>query len=125
MFCIGIYVRFMGANQNAVLRVTPAAPADALAHFTALMAYSTDVSDVHAAGPRSLSGVVIGRCLADGHSKSAVSFPVSPDSVSAVKVYESPSAPRGPSWWLNWPARVYSPFAGMTAPSLRVQRNTR
>ncbi|RRR99700.1 rhodanese-like domain-containing protein [Glycomyces terrestris] len=39
----------MGTNQNAVLRVPAASPADALAHFTGLMAYSTDVSDVHAA----------------------------------------------------------------------------
>lgn len=39
----------MGTNENAVLRVPPASPADALAHFTGLMAFSTDVSDVHAA----------------------------------------------------------------------------
>jgi rhodanese-related sulfurtransferase len=39
----------MASNPNPVLRVPPAAPADALAYFTGLMAYSTDVSDVHAA----------------------------------------------------------------------------
>lgn len=39
----------METNPNAVLRVPPAAPADALAHFTGLMAFSTDVSDVHGA----------------------------------------------------------------------------
>ncbi|GAA2167297.1 MULTISPECIES: rhodanese-like domain-containing protein [Glycomyces] len=40
----------METNPNPVLRVPPAAPADALAYFTGLMAYSTDVSDVYAAG---------------------------------------------------------------------------
>jgi rhodanese-related sulfurtransferase len=39
----------MGTNENAVLRVPPASPADALAYFTGLMTYSTDVSDVYAA----------------------------------------------------------------------------
>ncbi|GAA2127178.1 rhodanese-like domain-containing protein [Glycomyces algeriensis] len=39
----------METNPNAVLRVPPASPADALAYFTGLMTYSTDVSDVHAA----------------------------------------------------------------------------
>jgi rhodanese-related sulfurtransferase len=37
----------MEATANPVLRVPPAAPADALAYFTGLMAYSTDVSDVY------------------------------------------------------------------------------
>ncbi|WP_335989217.1 rhodanese-like domain-containing protein [Glycomyces sp. MUSA5-2] len=39
----------MGTNENAVLRVPPASPADALAHFTGLLTFSTDVSDVFAA----------------------------------------------------------------------------
>ena len=35
--------------DNPVLRVPPASPADALAYFTAQLAFRTDVSDVHAA----------------------------------------------------------------------------
>ena len=41
--------KFPDQNPNPVLRVPPASPADALAYFTGLMTYSTDVSDVHAA----------------------------------------------------------------------------
>ena len=37
----------MGTNENAVLRVPPASPADALAYFTGQLAFRTDVSDVH------------------------------------------------------------------------------
>ncbi|MFI0898227.1 rhodanese-like domain-containing protein [Streptomyces sp. NPDC020983] len=36
-------------SQNPVLRVAPAAPADAAAHFAASLAFHTDVSDVAAA----------------------------------------------------------------------------
>ncbi|WP_205324560.1 rhodanese-like domain-containing protein [Glycomyces sp. YM15] len=39
----------METNPNAVLRVPPAAPADALAYFTGQLAFRTDVSDVHSA----------------------------------------------------------------------------
>ncbi|MQM27090.1 rhodanese-like domain-containing protein [Glycomyces albidus] len=39
----------MGTNENAVLRVPPASPADALAYFTGQLAFRTDVSDVHSA----------------------------------------------------------------------------
>lgn len=39
----------METNANAVLRVPPAAPADALAFFTAQLAFRTDVSDVYSA----------------------------------------------------------------------------
>ena len=37
----------MEPNANAVLRVPPASPADALAYFTGQLAYRTDVSDVY------------------------------------------------------------------------------
>jgi rhodanese-related sulfurtransferase len=39
----------METNSNAVLRVPPASPADALAYFTGQLAFRTDVSDVHSA----------------------------------------------------------------------------
>jgi rhodanese-related sulfurtransferase len=39
----------METNPNAVLRVPAAAPADALAFFTAQLAFRTDVSDVYSA----------------------------------------------------------------------------
>lgn len=39
----------MGTNENAVLRVPPASPADALAYFTGQLAFRTDVSDVYSA----------------------------------------------------------------------------
>jgi rhodanese-related sulfurtransferase len=39
----------METNANAVLRVPPATPADALAFFTAQLAFRTDVSDVYSA----------------------------------------------------------------------------
>ncbi|THV41626.1 rhodanese-like domain-containing protein [Glycomyces buryatensis] len=39
----------MEPTSNPVLRVNPASPADALAYFSAQLAFRTDVSDVHAA----------------------------------------------------------------------------
>jgi rhodanese-related sulfurtransferase len=44
-----MYFLVMEPNTNAVLRVPPASPADALAYFTGQLAFRTDVSDVHAA----------------------------------------------------------------------------
>ncbi|THV26801.1 rhodanese-like domain-containing protein [Glycomyces paridis] len=57
----------METNVNAVLRVPPATPADALAFFTAQLAYRTDPSDVYFA----LQDADPGFTLVDSRGKAA------------------------------------------------------
>ena len=45
--------------MTAVNRVQPAAPADAVAHFAARLAFETDVSDVHADMEAGVPGLVV------------------------------------------------------------------
>lgn len=57
----------METDVNAVLRVPPASPADALAFFTGQLAFRTDVSDVHSA----LEGDAPGFTLVDTRGEAA------------------------------------------------------
>jgi rhodanese-related sulfurtransferase len=59
-------------GTNAVLRVPPAAPADAAAHFAASLAFHTDVSDVAAAlAAAARTGTGPGFVLVDSRSTQA------------------------------------------------------
>lgn len=58
-------------SVNAVLRVPPAAPADAAAYFAASLAFHTDVSDVAAALQAAESGADPGFVLVDTRSTEA------------------------------------------------------
>jgi rhodanese-related sulfurtransferase len=71
-------------STNAVLRVSPAAPAEAAAYFTASLAFHTDVSDVaaalHAAEPGTGPGFVLvdtrsTQAWDQGHIPGAVHLP--------------------------------------------------
>ena len=69
----------MSAMSN-VLRIPPARPADALAHFTARLAFEADVSDVHADLEAGVTGLVVvdSRALPawrQGHIPGAVHLP--------------------------------------------------
>jgi len=70
----------MMITENAVLRVSPAPPAEAAAHFAAKLAFETDVSDVHAALDGGRPGFVLvdsrgADAWAQGHIPAAVHLP--------------------------------------------------
>ncbi|NUS16895.1 MAG: rhodanese-like domain-containing protein [Streptomyces sp.] len=58
-------------SDNPVLRVPPAAPAEAAAHFAASLAFHTDVSDVAAALEAARDGADLGFVLVDTRSTQA------------------------------------------------------
>jgi rhodanese-related sulfurtransferase len=70
----------MMITDNPVLRVPPAPPAEAVAHFAAKLAFETDVSDVHAALDDGRPGFVLvdsrgAAAWAQGHVPGAVHLP--------------------------------------------------
>jgi rhodanese-related sulfurtransferase len=87
----------MGTNENAVLRVPPASPADALAYFTGQLAFRTDVSDVHSAMEAGDAGFVLvdtrGRAAWDqGRAPGAVHLPTDEIAARAADVAD-PAVP--------------------------------
>jgi rhodanese-related sulfurtransferase len=66
--------------MNAVLFTAPAAPADAVAHFSARLTFETDVSDVHADLHAAVDGLIVVDSRSEeswnqGHIPGAVHLP--------------------------------------------------
>jgi len=80
----------MMITDNAVLRVPPAPPAEAAAHFAAKLAFETDVSDVYAALDGDRPGFVLvdsrgAAAWAQGHVPGAVHLPTNEIEVRAPR----------------------------------------
>jgi len=75
------YPQLMMITANPVLRVAPAPPAEAAAHFAAKLAFETDVSDVHAALLTADPGFVLvdtrgPTAWSQGHVPGAIHLPI-------------------------------------------------